>query len=101
MKQDWLTTASTNVGHGRWVLLNLIKNTVGIQKPGHAKTELFEIRNGAHLSGFQMVGLTDFRSRSKFTPFATQPLFDHLKFRLVWISDPQCILIQITCVVFT
>ena len=30
-----------------------------------------------------MVGLTDFRSHSKSGPFATKPLFDHLKSRLV------------------
>ena len=39
----------------------------------------------------QMVGLPDFRSHSKSGPFATQPVFDHWKSRLVWISDPQCI----------
>ena len=37
-----------------------------------------------------MVGLPDFRSHSKTTPFATQPLLDHLKSRLVRISDPHC-----------
>ena len=36
-------------------------------------------QNGSHLSGFQMVGLLDFRSHSKSGPFATQPLFDHSK----------------------
>ena len=39
---------------------------------------------------FQMVGLPDFRSHSKCGPFATQPLFNHSKFRLVRISDPHC-----------
>ena len=33
----------------------------------------------------------DFRSYSKFGPFAAQPLFDHLKSRLFRISDPRCI----------
>ena len=37
-----------------------------------------------------MVGLSDFRSHSKTRPFATQPFLDHLKSRLVWISDPHC-----------
>ena len=37
-----------------------------------------------------MVGLPDFRSHSKSGPFATQPLFNHIKSRLVWISDPHC-----------
>ena len=36
-----------------------------------------------------MVGFPDFRSHSKSRPFATQPLFDHLKSRLVSISDPH------------
>ena len=40
-----------------------------------------------------MVGLPDFRSHSKSRPFANQPLFDHCKSRLVWISDPHCILV--------
>ena len=44
----------------------------------------------AKLSGFQMVGLLDFRSHSKSGPFATQLLNDHLKSRLVRISDPHC-----------
>ena len=34
-----------------------------------------------------MVGLQDFRTYSKSGPFATQPVFDHLKSRLVPISD--------------
>ena len=37
-----------------------------------------------------MVGLPDFKSHSKSRPFATQPLFDHSKSRLVWVSDPHC-----------
>ena len=37
-----------------------------------------------------MVGLLDFRSHSKSRPFANQPLFDHLKSRLVQILDPHC-----------
>ena len=43
------------------------------------------------LSGFQVVGLPDFRSHSKSGPCATQPLFHHSKSRLVQISDPHCI----------
>ena len=43
------------------------------------------------LSGFQMVGLPDFRSHSKSRPFATQPVLDHSKSRLGQISDPHCI----------
>ena len=38
-----------------------------------------------------MVGLPDFRSHSKSKTFATQPLFEHSKSRLVWISDPTVI----------
>ena len=38
-----------------------------------------------------MIGLLDFRSNSKSGPFASQPLFDYSKSRLVWISDPHCI----------
>ena len=37
-----------------------------------------------------MVGLPDFRSHSKSRPFATQPLFEHTKSRLVRISDSHC-----------
>ena len=46
-------------------------------------------QNGGHLSGFQIVGLPDFRSHLKLGPSATQPIFDNLKSRLVWISDPH------------
>ena len=49
----------------------------------------FEIRK--FLSGFQMVGLPDFRSHLKSRPFATQPVLDHSKSRLGQISDPHCI----------
>ena len=45
------------------------------------------------MSGFQMVGLPDFRPHSKSIPFATQPVLDHSKSRLGWISDPHCILL--------
>ena len=48
-------------------------------------------QNGGHVSGFQLAGLPDHRSHFKSGPFETQPLFDHSKFRLVWISDPNCI----------
>ena len=37
-----------------------------------------------------MVGLPDFRSHLKSRPFANQPRYDHLKPRLVLISDPHC-----------
>ena len=53
------------------------------------------LKNGSYLSIFQMVGLPDFRSHLKSEPCATQPPFDHLKFRLVQISDPHCIFIWI------
>ena len=48
-------------------------------------------RNGNYSSKFQIVWLPNFRSHSKSRPFATQPLCDHLKSRLVRISDPHCI----------
>ena len=60
--------------------------------PIHLNTGPFKIRN--ILSGFQMIGLSDFRSHSKSKPFATQPLFDHSKSILVWISDSHCIQIK-------
>ena len=47
-------------------------------------------QKGSHSFGFQMFGLLDFRSHSKSRPFATKPLFDHSKARLVRISDPHC-----------
>ena len=46
-------------------------------------------QNGGHLSGFKMVGLPDFSFHPKSGPFATQPLLDHSKSRLVRISDPH------------
>ena len=52
-----------------------------IQKLDHLKSGcFFRISNSfrqnvSHLSGFQMVGLPDFRSYSKSRPFATQPLY--------------------------
>ena len=55
----------------------------------HLKTRPFETQT--FLSRFQMVGLPDFRSHSKSGPFATQPLFDHSKSKLVRLSDPRCI----------
>ena len=67
-----------------------------IWKPGHSKSDIFVWisdgfwQNCGHLSGFQMVGLLDFRSHLKSGPFETQPLFDQSKSRLVWISDPHC-----------
>ena len=51
-------------------------------------------QNGRRLSSVQMARLTDFRSHSKSGPFATQPLFDHLKSRLVLISDAHCIILH-------
>ena len=66
-------------------------------------TRLFKIRK--FFPGFQIVfdkieaiyldfkwlGFRIFRSHLKSRPFATQPLFDHLKSRQVWISDPHYI----------
>ena len=40
---------------------------------------------------FKWYGLPDFRSQSKFRPFANQPLFDPSKSRLVQIPNPGCI----------
>ena len=67
--------------------------------PNHSKTKPFEIQT--FLSGFHIVfnkmlaiwqdfkfQISDFRSHSKFRPFANQPVFDHSKSRLVWNSDP-------------
>ena len=59
-----------------------------IQKPDHLKSghsvriSNGSWKNGGHLSGFQIVGLLDFRSHSKSRPFPNQPLFDQ--------SDPTC-----------
>ena len=47
-------------------------------------------QNVFHLSGFQMVGLLDFRIHLKSIPFTNLPLFDHLKSKLVRFSDPHC-----------
>ena len=53
-----------------------------------------------NLSGFQMVGLPNFRSHSKSGPFETKPLINHSQSRLVLISDHHCSLIfQIPTVV--
>ena len=67
-----------------------------IRKPDHSKSGCFcldfkwFLPNVGHLSGFQMFGLPDSRSTLKAGTFATQPLFDYLKSRLVWKSDPHC-----------
>ena len=69
--------------------------------PNHLKTGPYEIQTFlseiqivfdkmAAICWFQMVGLLDFGSHSKSRPFEAQPLFDHSKSRLVWISDPHC-----------
>ena len=69
--------------------------------PNHLKTGPFKLQtfssgfqffwqNRTDMSGFQMVGLPDFRSHLKSRPFVAQPLFDHSKSRLVWISDSHC-----------
>ena len=69
--------------------------------PNHLKTRGFKIRT--FLSRFQIVcdkmapicldfkwlGFHIFRCHSKSRPFATQPLLDHLKSRLGWISDTR------------
>ena len=68
--------------------------------PNHLKTGPYEIQTFlseiqivfdkmAAICWFQMVGLLDFGSHSKSRPFEAQPLFDHSKSRLVWISDPH------------
>ena len=44
-----------------------------------------------HTSGFQIVGLPDFRTHSKSWPFASQLHFNHFKSRLARISDPHYI----------
>ena len=68
--------------------------------PNHSKTGPFKIfvqisnglwQNGGHVSGFQIMGLLDFRSLLKSRPLSTQLLLDHLKSRLGQISDPHCI----------
>ena len=70
--------------------------------PNHLKTGPYEIQTFlseiqivfdkmAAICWFQMVGLLDFGSHSKSRPFEAQPLFDHSKSRLVWISDPHFI----------
>ena len=45
-------------------------------------------QNDIHLSGFQMVGLLEFRSDLRSRPFANH-LCDHSKYRQVQISDPH------------
>ena len=67
-------------------LLLLLQNVYEVKQSTPANF----IQNSAHLSGFQMVGLLDFWSHLKSEPFANQPLFEHLKSRLVPISDPHC-----------
>ena len=59
--------------------------------PNHSKTRLLKNPevfiqisngfwlNGGHLSEFQMIGVPDFRSHSKYRPFATQSLFRPFK----------------------
>ena len=62
------------------------------------KTRSYETRT--FMFRFQMVFdkmtaiCPDFRSHLKSGPIATQPIFDHCKSRLVWISDPHCIYIS-------
>ena len=46
------------------------------------------------MSGFLMVGLSNFRSHLKSRPFINQTLSDHSKSVLVWISDPHCTFIK-------
>ena len=66
-----------------------------IQKLDHLKLGHFSRtsngfwQNGGYLSGFQMIGLLNFRSHLKFRPFLTLPLLEHSKYRLIWISDPH------------
>ena len=77
----WYSNGQSRTSHINWTIWNpdffvWISNSVW--------------QNGGHLSGFQMVGLPDFRSHSKSRPFATQPLLNHLKSRLGRISDSHC-----------
>ena len=55
-------------------------------------------KNGDYLSGFKKVWLPDFKSQSKSRPFAIQRPLNHLKSRLVHISDPHFIWILIPTV---
>ena len=61
--------------------------------PNLSKTRPFKIRT--FLSGFQLAFgkmaaiWPDFRCHLKSRPFATQPLLNHSKYRLVWVSDPH------------
>ena len=65
-----------------------------IRKPDPSKSEHFCTDFKWFLTKWQpfvwMVGLSDFRSHSKSGSFATQLLFEHLKSRLVQISDSRC-----------
>ena len=67
-----------------------------IWKPDHLKHRLFcpDFKwfwpNGCQLFVFQMVGLLDFRSHLKLTPFATQLILDHSNSIQFQISDPPC-----------
>ena len=63
--------------------------------PNILKTGIFE--TWTFLFQFQMfldkmvAFCPDFIHHLKSGPFATQPFFDHLKSRLVWILDPHCV----------
>ena len=81
-----------------WALAMAIAIVPTIKKTGPFEIWTFLSRlqiDFDKLSGFQMVGLPDFRSCSKSRPFATQPIFDHSKSRLVRISDPHCNMLPI------
>ena len=54
----------------------------------------YNFKIAAILVNYKMVGLQNIRCHSKLGPFANQPLFDHLKSRQVWISDPHRITIE-------
>ena len=78
--EEWISVGPVVKGSG----YNISYSSV----PNHFKTVPFKI--WTFLSGFQMVGLPDFRSHG---PFANQPLFYHLKSRPFRISGPHCTLI--------
>ena len=87
----------------KWIPVQWGSEILIFQSPNPSKTRPFKSpdvlvrisngfwQNGCYFSGFQMIGLPDFRSHSKTRPFTTQPLLDHSKFRLGRMSDPYCI----------
>ena len=84
----------------------VIKTMVpAIWKLGHSKSGCFcpdlsgFWQNGSRFSGFQMIGLPDFRSQSKIKTICKPiPITNISKSRWVWISDPQWNLFSKACV---